>query len=100
MPYHKPFLHLPQTRPEAQIYRPGQFSSQKKKDKDKVGVEQPQQTARKTEEMEETMASPSADLGSRRGGRGGRGGGRGGYLQSKGKGRKGGGDGAAANDNC
>ena len=45
------------------------------------------------------MASPSTDLGSRRGGgRGGRGGGRGGYLQSKGKGRKGGGDGAAAEE--
>ena len=44
------------------------------------------------------MASPSPSGSRRGGGRGGRGGGRGGYLQSKGKGRREGGVGAAADE--
>merc|ERR1719219_2855933 len=40
------------TRPEAQIYRPGQFSSQKRKDKDKVASEESIQVHRKPEDKE------------------------------------------------
>jgi len=76
------------TRPEAQIYRPGQFSSQRKRDKDKVSCEKPLQQSKKNEEKEDAMALPCPSE-PRRGG--GRSGGRGGYLQSKGKGRRGGG---------